>query len=62
MAAPTGVWVSYDAMEKPAIFSSENGALRHAVKTKGDVVFWPFGMTLNEAIAAAAAKEVKGNE
>lgn len=56
MAAATGVWVSYSE-EGAAIFSSAEKALWHAVKTKGDVVFWSFGMTLNEAIAAAAAKE-----
>lgn len=53
MAAATGAWVSFDDRDGAAIFSY---ALRHAVETSGKVAFWPFGMTLNDAIAAAGPR------
>ena len=56
--ASKGVWVAHDPakVQAPLIESAAEKALWLAVERSMKVVFWPFGVSLDEAIAAGVVK------
>lgn len=52
--AAAGVWVAFDDdWTVFSIHSSEKAALREAVKRRQNVIFWRFGLTVQEALQEA---------